>query len=298
VAPPAAAAARAAAVAPTLLRRPQEVNGSVDQGLNLLLPSSDSTPGNGGGDIFSSIFSTFGGLLNPGAAASGDRSSGSGSSSGGGDIFSSIFSAFGGTADAASATDNGAGTSFLDKLTSFAPQQAGGAAPVFGGSTVPYTAADLSMMQPNDADALSTGAPPRQRGPLVMTTQPGKPSGIGSTVQSLVGMGMKLIPGFESGGPIAPDMGSFLVGESGPEILNIGSASAHVTPNSQLQSFGGGGDTHHHWAPGAIDARGATNSAETEAAVQRGILRAAPMIAKMGMQGTRENRLRTASTSH
>lgn len=183
---------------------------------------------------------------------------------------------------------------FLDSLPMFAPH-GGDASDLLYNPSSPYNAADQSMMSPGDADTLATGGAPQQQSPLVSVTKP-KQSNVGGLVQSLVGMGLKLIPGFETGGPIAADMGSFIVGESGPELLNIGAASGHVTPSHQLRSVGSGGDVHHHYGP--IDARGSTDPAAVNDAVRRGILQAAPMIAKMGMQGTKEDRLRRPTTSH
>jgi hypothetical protein len=215
--------------------------------------------------------------------------------------------------------DTGAGgSSYLDALATLAPVvtgSTGGVAPTFWpgnppfeGSTAfydasgsaPYTAADLSMMQP-DTSGL-TGLPqgsstqaPGQLAPQV-TVQTSKPSGVGSMVQSLVGMGLKLIPGFATGGPIAPDMGSFIVGEEGPELLNIGSASAHVTPNSQLKSYGSGGDTHNHtWN---VDARGSNDPGAFEAAMNRVMPGVIKQAAQMGMQGTRENKMRRPTSVH
>lgn len=231
--------------------------------------------------------------------------------SGVGDIFNSFLPALGGTragtpqaaADFSSeaATSPGGG-SYLDALASYAPgAKISSDMPGFtDGRGSPYTLADLSMLQPDgmspgDADTLATGGAPQQQSPLVSVTKP-KQSNVGGIVQSLVGMGLKLIPGFETGGPIAADMGSFIVGEAGPELLNIGAASGHVTPSHQLRSVGSGGDVHHHYGP--IDARGSTDPAAVNDAVRRGILQAAPMIAKMGMQGTKEDRLRRPTTSH
>jgi len=275
-----------------------------------IVPSSATNPAAGGGADFSSFFSsiysgasshatlaapasgiarTVPTLLRRGFGSS-DTSSSGGGSGGGSDIFSSIFSGLGGSMGSAAGGDSsGGGGDSGSGGDIFSSIFSGLGGSMGGGSAAP-----------GDADSLSTGAPAPQQPPLVTVTRP-KQGGIGNLVSGLVSTGLKLIPGFEGGGPIAPDMGPFIAGEAGPEIVDLGSHGGHVTSsvNSKLRPMGsGGGDTHHHWAPGAIDARGSTSPAETDAAVQRGILKAAPMIAKMGMQGTREQGLRRPSSAH
>jgi hypothetical protein len=122
--------------------------------------------------------------------------------------------------------------------------------------------------------------------------------GGGGGIVSLLGLaaGGLGLPGFASGGPIPPDVGAFIVGERGPEILNIGSRGGSVTPNNQLRQLGGGGDTHHNYNV-TVDARGATDPAFVHKAVQDGITAAAPHIAAAAVRGVRENRLRTPSTA-
>lgn len=54
--------------------------------------------------------------------------------------------------------------------------------------------------------------------------------------------------GYLAKGGIAKARGTFVVGEEGPELLQMGSTSGRVTPNNKL---GGGGDTYH-FAAGSI----------------------------------------------
>jgi hypothetical protein len=74
-------------------------------------------------------------------------------------------------------------------------------------------------------------------------------------VSSLPGKGLKLvekmIPGGQGGGTITR-AGSILVGESGPEIVHL-PASAQITPNFALPSFGGG--NVHVTSPVYLDRR-------------------------------------------
>ena len=97
-----------------------------------------------------------------------------------------------------------------------------------------------------------------------------------------------VLPGFADGGYLS---GPSIVGENGPELFNP-SGSGHVTPNHKLTS-GSSGDIIFH--PGAIDARGATDPAQVDAQVQRGIRTAAPHLMAGSVQATREAKLRRPS---
>lgn len=110
--------------------------------------------------------------------------------------------------------------------------------------------------------------------------------GTGGFVSGAVGLLMHLLPGFADG---VSDFGGgmALVGEKGPELVNLPHGSS-VIPNHALA---GRGDMHYH-----VDARGSTDPAATEAAVHRGILAAAPRIAAMAIKGGREQAMRSPST--
>ena len=56
-----------------------------------------------------------------------------------------------------------------------------------------------------------------------------------------------------AGGPVYPH-GTYLVGERGPELLQMGSAAGNVVANNQLGQ-GGGGDSHYHVNITAVDAK-------------------------------------------
>lgn len=97
-----------------------------------------------------------------------------------------------------------------------------------------------------------------------------------------------VLPGLATGGPID---GPAIVGENGPELFSPGVAG-YITPNYKLNSASGG-DIHFH--PGAIDARGSTDPAQVEAAVQRGIRQAAPHLMAGSVQANREAQKRRPS---
>jgi hypothetical protein len=84
------------------------------------------------------------------------------------------------------------------------------------------------------------------------------------------------LPGYAGGG--LPGPGSYAwVGEQGPELVRFGSTS-RVFPHAESQAMASGGgssSTTHHWH---IDARGASDPAAINAAVQRGIMQAAPHL--------------------
>ena len=90
-------------------------------------------------------------------------------------------------------------------------------------------------------------------------------SGLGSAADAI-------IPFLATGGPIN---GPAIVGENGPELY-VPNSSGSIVPNHKLSGIGSGGGITFH--PGAIDARGAGDPAQVEAAVHRGIMQAAPHI--------------------
>jgi hypothetical protein len=120
------------------------------------------------------------------------------------------------------------------------------------------------------------------------TTSSVSPSGgAGNAVSSIVGSLLKFIPFFADGtDSMVPDMPA-IVGEKGPELFIPPSAGA-IVPNSKLKNFGSGGDTHYN-----IDARGATDPAQTAAMVRQGIMEAAPHIAAAALKAGRESNVRT-----
>jgi lambda family phage tail tape measure protein len=103
-------------------------------------------------------------------------------------------------------------------------------------------------------------------------------SGIGSLFSGL---------GFADGG--SPPVGKFsMVGENGPELRYFGS------PSTIVPGGFGGSSTTHNWT---IDARGATDPAMVNAAVQRGIAKALPSISAVTMHAQREASARKPSSS-
>ncbi|WP_213805759.1 phage tail tape measure C-terminal domain-containing protein [Granulicella sp. dw_53] len=109
--------------------------------------------------------------------------------------------------------------------------------------------------------------------------------GSGGFGSSIMGALKGVIPFLADGGPIN---GPAIVGEQGPELFNPGT-SGTITPNHKLVSSGSG-DIHFH--PGAIDARGSNDPAQVEAAVQRGIAKAAPHIMAGSVQAMQEHNKR------
>ena len=84
--------------------------------------------------------------------------------------------------------------------------------------------------------------------------------------------------------------GMAIVGEKGPELLNLPRGSG-IVPNKDLGGVGGGAT--HNWN---IDARGSNDPAAVRAQVIQGIKEAAPHIAASAVAATREGRLRSPST--
>lgn len=97
--------------------------------------------------------------------------------------------------------------------------------------------------------------------------------------------------GFADGGYASPGK-LMLVGEEGPELIPTGGGRT-VIPNHAIPNMLGGGDSHYY----TIDARGAHDPAAVEAAVQRGIARAAPGIVAASVAAGQERNRRLPSTS-
>ena len=113
---------------------------------------------------------------------------------------------------------------------------------------------------------------------------------IGNGVTGAVGALLHLIPGFATGtGPLSEGTMA-MVGENGPELAYVGKGEG-IVPNQQVGNAlkGMGGDTHH-WN---IDARGSSDPAAVEAAVQRGIRAAAPRIVGQSVVASADQRKRS-----
>jgi hypothetical protein len=94
------------------------------------------------------------------------------------------------------------------------------------------------------------------------------------------------------GGVVSPGDWS-MVGESGPELAHFGSgARIYSNRDSSAMMRGGGTTNHHTWN---IDARGATDPAAINAAVQRGIRQAAPHLVKASAESQSNHHRRTPS---
>ncbi|MFZ0662532.1 MAG: hypothetical protein WAM66_07570, partial [Acidobacteriaceae bacterium] len=120
----------------------------------------------------------------------------------------------------------------------------------------------------------------------VAISTPGK-SGVGGATTSIVASLLKFLPHFADGGPIPSNLPA-VVGERGPELF-IPSSSGQIVPNHQL-----GGTTHNHYMPINVDARGAHDPAAVEAAVNRGILQAAPSLVRASVHAVHEGNRRVA----
>lgn len=99
-----------------------------------------------------------------------------------------------------------------------------------------------------------------------------------------------MIPFLASGGPIN---GPAIVGEQGPELF-VPNSNGSIIPNSRLSSGNGGTNTTHV----TVDARGAHDPAQTEAAVNRGIAAAAPHIVAASMNAMNSSKARKPMSSH
>jgi hypothetical protein len=108
--------------------------------------------------------------------------------------------------------------------------------------------------------------------------------GSGGSTPNPAGDGGNELDGFADGGYPVPGMPS-IVGEKGPELFIPHSAGA-IVPNSALKN--GLGDTHHYH----IDARGAHDPAQVEAAVDRAMYKHAPGMAKATSQAIHDRNLR------
>lgn len=108
----------------------------------------------------------------------------------------------------------------------------------------------------------------------------------GEAAQGIGQLFSALLPtmGFAEGGMIPSNM-PVLVGERGPEIL-AGAGGRSVIPNNRLSL--GAGDTHFY----SIDARGATDPAAIEAAVNRAMASYAPTAQRMAMASIQDHNRR------
>ena len=99
---------------------------------------------------------------------------------------------------------------------------------------------------------------------------------------SLVGM----LPAFAEGTSPLSAGTMALVGERGPEIAYL-PKGAGVIPNKSVSNMGG------HTLHVNVDARGATDPAQVEAAANRAVMRAAPHLVAASMQGVNERKMRS-----
>ena len=101
--------------------------------------------------------------------------------------------------------------------------------------------------------------------------------------------------GFMADGGVLSPGDFYMTGERGPELLQVGSTSKinNARDTASILSGGSGGDVHHNWN---IDARGSNDPAAIHAAVQRGIMQAAPhLIAASTMTQNGQRRRMPAS---
>jgi hypothetical protein len=98
----------------------------------------------------------------------------------------------------------------------------------------------------------------------------GTPTGFSPTTSVTPPSGF--MPGFANGTSYAPG-GMALVGERGPELVNLPRGS-QVIPNHKIGGLSGGGNPISI----SVDARGSSDPAAVRAQVQQGILEAAPAI--------------------
>ena len=102
---------------------------------------------------------------------------------------------------------------------------------------------------------------------------------------------MSGLAGFAGGGAVSPGTLA-MVGERGPELAYFGSG-ANVIPNHKLSAFGGSSGDTHHWN---IDARSATDPAQTAAQTQRAIMMAAPYIVAASQKAQAQKQRRSPSS--
>lgn len=118
---------------------------------------------------------------------------------------------------------------------------------------------------------------------------------VGLDTPDVTGMQFHGLPAYVNGGLISPNMWS-LVGENGPELLQIGNTSKINKARETSAGFTGGGSmVNHTWN---IDATGSTDPAATYAAVQRAILAAAPHIAAAANAASEDHARRIPSWRH
>jgi hypothetical protein len=139
----------------------------------------------------------------------------------------------------------------------------------------------------NELSSLLSGVAKSSSASSSMTSTTTPQSGVGNDVSSLVGSFLHFLPMFADGtDSMVPDMPA-IVGEKGPELFVPPSAGA-IVPNSRLKKGLGGGDTHIN-----VDARGATDPAQTAFIVQQAIKEAAPHIMNATLNSARETGARS-----
>lgn len=111
---------------------------------------------------------------------------------------------------------------------------------------------------------------------------PGVGSIMSSTSQSLLSNPVGLVGNKFANGTVNAPGGYALVGERGPEIVNLPRGS-QVIPAHRSRNMGAGGVTVH------VDARGSADPAAVRAQVQQGIMEAAPAIIAAAEQRTMTN---------
>jgi hypothetical protein len=140
-----------------------------------------------------------------------------------------------------------------------------------------------NAMWTRSADTFKSGS--TTLGGLINSSSAG--SGASGFGKSILGSLMNMIPFLAGGGYLETNMPA-VVGEHGPELF-IPSGSGRIVPNDAPML-----GTSHTWN---IDARGSNDPAAVRAAVQRGIMEAAPHIAVSAIAAQNELRSRMPSMS-
>jgi hypothetical protein len=200
----------------------------------------------------------------------------------------------------------GAGSSGLLGIVKNIEQKAAHIGGIFGkGGLLDKQAGSVSKNQPNESSIGSYVNAGGQAASKLLIPQSGKASSGRSGDDSSSMMPSSLlapstlgpddfsdIPGRAGGGLMGP--GSwYLTGEDGPELLQVGNTSKINNARDTANLMNGGTTHHHHYHIGAIDARGATDPAAVHAAVQRGIMQAAPHIAAATHAAAADKKRRT-----
>lgn len=135
---------------------------------------------------------------------------------------------------------------------------------------------------------LITGAARGQQGSTSSSSSSSQSSNAGSFLSKAIGIGSSLFGfggHFAQGGDVVAGM-SYDVGEMGRETFTP-TVNGRITPNNKL-----GGDTAIH-----IDARGANDPAQTEAAIHRAMNQYAPHIVAASLKAHSESQKRRPSTA-